>query len=125
MNRENPLVIAAFNRLNRILHRSDETRKLLLMQQVKPSVRKEMYNLPQYRKTINGYIEYLRKCDTFPANYRDDYLERNESKSRLGTMDPTRLSQNIKNQKKNLYEVRKNNNKYNVLHTHGSQDRVI
>ena len=112
--------LASFNRLSRILQLTDETKKLLLMQQVRPSVREEMYNLPQDRQTLDDYIACLRRCDTFPNNYKDEYLERHESERErekvamalLGMVDPRRPSQDIEDRKKKFYEGRKNKKEF-------------
>ena len=70
--------LSEFNRLSRILQLTDETRRLLLVQQVRPSVREAFYDLPVEKQTLEDYVTCLRRCDTFPADYKDDYLERYE-----------------------------------------------
>ena len=45
------------------------------MYQVKPSIQEAMYDLPDEKKTWEGFVECLRMCDAFPSNYRDDYLD--------------------------------------------------
>ncbi|KAG4101390.1 hypothetical protein H8356DRAFT_932983 [Neocallimastix lanati (nom. inval.)] len=57
---------------------SDETKKLMLVQQVRPSVREAFYDLLVEKQTLEDYVTCLRRCDTFPADYKDDYLERYE-----------------------------------------------
>jgi len=63
---------AEFNRLSRILRLPEETKKHLLMYQVKPSIQEAMYYLPDEKKTWEGFVECLRKCDAFPSNCSDD-----------------------------------------------------
>ncbi|KAG4081563.1 hypothetical protein H8356DRAFT_1320092 [Neocallimastix lanati (nom. inval.)] len=90
--------LSEFNRLSRILQLTDETKRLLLVQQVRPSVREAFYDLPAEKQTLEDYVTCLRRCDTFPADYKDDYLERYEyNRERkiaimalLGMMDPRR-----------------------------------
>ena len=67
--------LSEFNRLSRILQLTDETRRLLLVQQVRPSVREAFYDLPVEKQTLEDYVTCQRRCDTFPADYKDDYLE--------------------------------------------------
>ncbi|KAG4100932.1 hypothetical protein H8356DRAFT_1034704 [Neocallimastix lanati (nom. inval.)] len=82
---------------------TDETKRLLLVQQVRPSVREAFYDLPAEKQTLEDYVTCLRRCDTFPADYKDDYLERYEyNRERkiaimalLGMMDPRRPSKDI------------------------------
>ena len=66
--------LSEFNRLSRILQLSDKTKRLLLVQQVRPSVREAFYDLAAEKQTLEDYITCLRRCDTFPAAYKDDYL---------------------------------------------------
>ncbi|ORY21669.1 hypothetical protein LY90DRAFT_515973 [Neocallimastix californiae] len=95
--------LSEFNRLSRILQLTDETKRLLLVQQVRPSVREAFYDLPAEKQTLEDYVTCLRRCDTFPADYKDDYLERYEyNRERkiaimalLGMMDPRRPSKDI------------------------------
>ena len=95
--------LSEFNRLSRILQLSDETKRLLLVQQVRPSVREAFYDLPAEKQTLENYVTCLRRCDTFPSDYKDDYLERYEyNRERkiaimalLGMMDPQRPSKYI------------------------------
>ncbi|KAG4084079.1 hypothetical protein H8356DRAFT_1318413 [Neocallimastix lanati (nom. inval.)] len=55
------------------------------------------------KQTLEDYVTCLRRCDTFPAEYKDDYLERYEyNRERkiaiialLGMMDPRRPSKDI------------------------------
>jgi len=76
---------------------------LLLVQQVRPSVRESFYDLSAEKQTSEDYVTCLRRCDTFPADYKDDYLERYEyNRERkiaimalLGMMDPRRPSKDI------------------------------
>ncbi|ORY12056.1 hypothetical protein LY90DRAFT_637107 [Neocallimastix californiae] len=82
---------------------TDETKRLLLVQQVRPSVREAFYDLPAEKQTLEDYVTCLRRCDTFPADYKDDYLEKYEyNRERkiaimalLGMMDPRRPSKDI------------------------------
>ncbi|ORY20200.1 hypothetical protein LY90DRAFT_634010 [Neocallimastix californiae] len=61
------------------------------------------YDLPAEKQTLEDYVTCLRRCDTFPAEYKDDYLERYEyNRERkiaiialLGMMDPRRPSKDI------------------------------
>ena len=34
------------------------------------------YDLHAEQKTPKGYVACLRKCDTFPTDYKDEFLER-------------------------------------------------
>ena len=52
--------LAEFNRFSRILQLSDETRRLLLVQQVRPSVREAFYDLAAEKQTLEDYVAYLR-----------------------------------------------------------------
>ncbi|KAG4101834.1 hypothetical protein H8356DRAFT_1383031, partial [Neocallimastix lanati (nom. inval.)] len=69
----------------------------------RPSVREAFYDLPAEKQTLEDYMTCLRRCDTFPADYKDDYLERYEyNRERkiaimalLGMMDPRRPSKDI------------------------------
>ncbi|KAG4101188.1 hypothetical protein H8356DRAFT_1074618 [Neocallimastix lanati (nom. inval.)] len=55
------------------------------------------------KQTLENYVTCLRRCDTFPSDYKDDYLERYEyNRERkiaimalLGMMDPQRPSKYI------------------------------
>ena len=67
-----------FNRLSRILQLNETTRRLLLLQQIRPSIREAFYDLPVEKQSLEGYIECLRKCDTFPADYKNENLEKFE-----------------------------------------------
>jgi len=95
--------LSEFNRLDRILQLTDETKRLLLGQQVRPSVREAFYDLPAEKQTLEDYVTCVRRCDTFPADYKDDYLERYENNRErkiaimalLGMMDPRRPSKDI------------------------------
>eukprot|EP00833_Pecoramyces_ruminatium_P002390 jgi/Orpsp1_1/1176422/evm.model.c7180000057531.1 len=51
----------------------------LLIQQVKPSVREQIYELPEGERTFSRCTEILIKCDTFPETYRNDYLDKYDS----------------------------------------------
>ncbi|KAG4083658.1 hypothetical protein H8356DRAFT_1017187, partial [Neocallimastix lanati (nom. inval.)] len=70
---------------------------------IRPSVREAFYDLPAEKQTLEDYVTCLRRCDTFPADYKDDYLERYEyNRERkiaimalLGMMDPRRPSKDI------------------------------
>jgi len=95
--------LSEFNRLSRILQLSDETKRLLLVQQVRPSVREAFYDLPAEKQTLEDYVTCLRRCDTFPSDYKDDHLERYEYNREkkiaimalLGMIDPRRPSKDI------------------------------
>jgi len=58
--------LSEFNRLSRILQLSDETKQLLLVQQVRPSVREAFYDLAAENQILEDYVACLRSCDTFP-----------------------------------------------------------
>ena len=100
--------LAEFNRLSRILQLLDDTKRLLLVQQVRPSVREAFYDLAAEKQTLEDYVACLRRCDTFSADYKDDYLERYEyNRERkiaimalLGMMDSRRPSKDIEAKKR-------------------------
>ena len=95
--------LSEFNRLSRILQLTDSTKRLVLMQQVRPSIREEFYDLPAEKQTLEGYVECLRRCDTFPADYKNENLEKFESHRErkiaimalLGMVDPRRPSKDL------------------------------
>ena len=108
--------LAEFNRLSRILRLPEETKKHLLMYQVKPSIQETMYDLPEEKKTWEGFVECLRMCDAFPSNYRDDYLDKHDDPQTkmviimalLGMIDPRKPSQKIENKRKQKKEFNRN-----------------
>jgi len=95
--------LSEFIRLSRILQFSDETKRLLLIQQVRPSVREAFYDLAAEKQTLEGYVTCLKRCDTFLTDFKDEYIERYEYNlerkitimSRLEMMDPPRPSKDI------------------------------
>ncbi|OUM56243.1 hypothetical protein PIROE2DRAFT_19228 [Piromyces sp. E2] len=92
--------LSEFNKYSRILNLSEETKKLVLSWQVKPSIREAFYDLPREERTLEGYIKCLKKCDAFPSTYRIEQLEKNDAPANrnlslmglLGIMDPMRPS---------------------------------
>ncbi|KAG4094404.1 hypothetical protein H8356DRAFT_998497, partial [Neocallimastix lanati (nom. inval.)] len=81
----------------------------------RPSVREAFYDLPAEKQTLEDYVTCLRRCDTFPADYKDDYLERYEyNRERkiaimalLGMMDPRRPSKDIEAKRRRNSENRR------------------
>ena len=86
------------------------------MYQVKPSIQEAMYDLPEEKKTWEGFVECLRMCDAFPSNYRDDYLDKHDDPQTkmaimmalLGMIDPRKPSQKIENKRKQKKEFSRN-----------------
>ncbi|KAG4107442.1 hypothetical protein H8356DRAFT_886662, partial [Neocallimastix lanati (nom. inval.)] len=82
---------------------------------IRPSVREAFYDLPTEKQTLEDYVTCLRRCDTFPADYKDDYLERYEyNRERkiaimalLGMMDPRRPSKDIEAKRRRNSENRR------------------
>ena len=111
--------LAEFNRLSRILQLPDTTRKLLMVQQVRPSIRERFYDLPPERTELQDYVKCLRECDAFPSTYRKESLERSDSPRErkiacmalLGIMDPRRPSIDIEARKKKQAEGPRNDRK--------------
>ena len=97
----------------------DETKRLLLVQQERPSVREAFYDIAAEKQTLEGYVTCLRRCNTFPADYKYKYLERYEyNRERkiaimalLGMMDPRRPSKDIETKRRR----NRNNNLFKLL----------
>jgi len=107
--------MAEFNRLTRVLKLDDPTKKVLLMQEVKPSVREAMYDIDDKNSQYHEYVDVLMKCDKHPELYKresiDKYDSRRERKiiimALLGIIDPLRPSQQIENFKKTRFNSSK------------------
>jgi len=82
---------------------------------VRSSVREAFYDVAAEKQTFEGYITCFRRCDTFPEDYKDDYLERykynRERKTAimalLGMMDPRRPSKDIEAKRRRNREYRR------------------
>ena len=122
--------MAEFNRLTRVLKLDDPTKKVLLMQEVKPSVREAMYDIDDKNSQYHEYVDVLMKCDKHPELYKresiDKYDSRRERKiiimALLGIIDPLRPSQQIENFKKTRSNSSKIEGKSKVDYSNKGKD---
>ncbi|OUM61907.1 hypothetical protein PIROE2DRAFT_11975 [Piromyces sp. E2] len=72
--------LSEFNKYRRILNLSEETKKLVMSWQVKPSIREAFYDLPREERTLEGYIKCLKKI-THQKKPKDSYNDKNKDTS--------------------------------------------
>jgi len=92
---------AEFNRLSTVLNIDDTEKKILLMQEVKPSVREAMYEIDDKNSLFQDYVDALLKCDKHPELYKKESIDKFDSKRErkiiimalLGIVDPLKPSQ--------------------------------
>ena len=82
---------------------------------MRPSVREAFYDLAAEKQTLEDYITCLRRCDIFPADYKDEYLERYEYNRKrkiaimalLREMDPRRPTKDIEAKRRKNSDYRR------------------
>ena len=114
--------LSEFNRYSRILGLDDNTKKLIMLQQVRPSIAELFYELPEEKQTLEGFVACLRSKDAFPKEVKIEKLERHNFEAErkaaifglLGMMDPRKPSVRIETYKRSLKDGKRENKESTV-----------
>ena len=101
--------LAEFYELTDILDLPENIRRQVLIQQVRPSVREAFYEIKENDRNLENLTEKLLQCDNHPEAYKNDYLEKIDSRrdhqiilmALLDVIDPCKPSKQADMRRKN------------------------